>query len=192
MSGFYAQSLVKREDYVTPIQDCLDLMLALGVKVGFLPLGVEGDLVKNPELRPELVSRLRVIGDMASKADVVIGIETALDARGELALLKEIGSPGIKIYFNFQNPLKGGRNLVKELRILGVNNICQIHCTNDDKYWLQNDPQVDMPAIKRTLDKLGYKGWLVIERSRDVNDSRNVRGNYGANARYLKKIFQPE
>jgi len=192
MSGFYAQSLAKREDYITPVQDCIDLMPKLGVTVAFLPLGVEGDLNKNPELRPELVKRLKVIGAMAEKAGVVIGIETALDAKGEKALLKEINSPGIKIYFNFQNPLVAGRDLIKEMKTLGVNNICQIHCTNTDKYWLEKDPQMDMPAIKKALDKMGYKGWLVIERSRDANDARNVRKNYGANARFLKSVFQPE
>lgn len=192
MSGFYAQSLAKREDYVTPIQDCIDLMKNLNVKVGFLPLGVEGDLAKNPELKPELVKRLRVIGQMAEKAGVVIGIETALDATAEKALLKEIGSEGIKIYFNFQNPLVAGRDLLKELTILGSRNICQIHCTNTDKFWLEKDPQIDLPAIKKTLEKMGYKGWLVMERSRDANDGRNVKGNYGANARFLKSVFQPE
>jgi len=192
MSGFYAQSLVNREDFVTPVQDCLDVMKNLGVKVAFLPLGVEGDLNKNPEIRPELVKRLRIIGEMAAKEGVVIGIETALDARGDKQLLKEIGSNGIKIYFNFQNPLRAGRDLIKEIKTLGIDNICQFHCTNGDKYWLENDPQIDMPAIKKALDKMGYKGWLVIERSRDANDPRNVKANYGANARFLKKIFQPE
>ena len=192
MSGFYAQSLAKREDYITPVQDCIDLMKKLNVKVGFLPLGVEGDLAQHPELRPELVKRLKVIGQMAENAGVVIGIETALDATAEKALLKEIGSKGIKIYFNFQNPLVAGRDLIKELNILGIKNICQIHCTNTDKVWLENDPQINMLAIKKALDKMGYTGWLVMERSRDANDSRNVKGNYGANARYLKSIFQPE
>jgi len=192
MSGFYAQSLAKRDDYITPVQDCIDLMKKLNVKVGFLPLGVEGDLVKKPELRPELVKRLRVIGQMAEKAGVVIGIETALDATNEKALLKEIGSKGIKIYFNFQNPLANGRDLIKELQILGIKNICQIHCTNEDKFWLENDPKINMPLIKKALDKMGYSGWLVMERSRAANDGRNVKGNYGANARFLKSIFQPE
>ena len=50
-----------------------------------------------------------------------------------------------------------------------------------------------MPAIKKTLDDMGYKGWLVIERSRNASvKSNEVRLNYGTNARYLKKIFQPE
>lgn len=193
MSGFYAQSLTNRADFETPIKDCIDLMKKLGVTVAFLPLGPDGDLLTKPtEQTHELIRRLRVIGKMAEAAGVVVGIETPLDAVGELALLKTIGSPGIKSYFNFQNPLRAGRDIHQELRILGVKNICQIHCTNTDKYWLENDPAVDMPAIKRTLDDMGYKGWLVMERSRDANDTRNVKGNYGANCRYLKSIFQPE
>jgi L-ribulose-5-phosphate 3-epimerase len=51
------------------------------------------------------------VGKIAEKAGVVIGIETSLDARSELQLLKEIGSPAIKSYFNFQNALDNGRDL---------------------------------------------------------------------------------
>ena len=40
------------------------------------------------------------------------------------------------------------------------------------------------------LDEMGWRGWLVIERSRDARNSRDVKGNYGANARYLKSVFQ--
>ena len=49
-----------------------------------------------------------------------------------------------------------------------------------------------MPRIKKTLDEMEWSGWLVIERSRDASQPRNVVGNYGANAAYLKKIFQVE
>jgi len=58
--------------------------------------------------------------------------------------------------------------------------------------WLENDPMIDMPAVKRTLEEIGYRGWLVMERSRDASQPRNVRGNYGANCAYLKSVFQPE
>lgn len=192
MSGFYAQSFAQRESFIEPVADCIDVMKGLGVKVAFLPLGVMSDLTLHPELRPAVVERLRIVGKMAEDAGVILGIETSLDAAGDLALLKEIGCPAIKIYFNFSNALQNGRDLHKELKTLGSENICMIHCTNQDKVWLENDPMIDMPAVKKTLEEIGYKGWLVMERSRDASQSRNVRGNYGANCAYLKKIFQPE
>ena len=190
MTGFYAQSFATRPTYQRMIQDCFDTMQAMGVKVAFLPLGVQGDLVKNPELRPAIVERLKVVGQMAKKAGVTVGIETALDARGEVELLKEIGSKHIQIYFNFSNPLKSGRDLYDELRILGRKRICQIHCTDDDGVWLQNNTRLDMPKVKQVLDDMGWKGWLVIERSRDASDPRNVKKNFGANTTYMKSVFQ--
>jgi sugar phosphate isomerase/epimerase len=159
-------------------------------KSGFLPLGVQCDLKKDPSIRDSVVSRLKVAGKMAEEAGVVIGIETALSAKEEVALLKEIGSPAIQIYFNFSNPLKEGRDLYKELKILGKNRICMIHATNKDGVWLEKDPEIDMLKVKRTLDKMKWSGWLIIERSRDASKPKDVKGNYSANTAYLKKIFQ--
>ena len=98
MSGFYGQSILARDNYVDLVQDCLNTMKAMDVKTAFLPLG-PCDLAKNPEIRPELVRRMKVIGDMAAREGRIIGIETSLDAQGDVELLKEIGSKGIKIYF---------------------------------------------------------------------------------------------
>ena len=47
-----------------------------------------------------------------------------------------------------------------------------------------------MVQVKQALDEMGWTGWLVVERSRDANKPRDVKGNYGANTSYLKKIFQ--
>ncbi len=191
MTGFYAQSFATRPTYQQMVGDCLDTCQKMGVKVAFLPLGVTCDLVKYPELRPAIVERLRIVGEMAKKAGVIIGIETALDAKAEVDLLKEIGSKHIQIYFNFSNPLKEGRDLIQELTILGKKRICQIHCTDEDGVWLENNKRLNMPLVKQTLDRMGWRGWLVIERSRDANLSpRAVKENFGANTRYVKQVFQ--
>ena len=190
MSGFYAQSFAERPTYQRMVQDCITTMQQMQVKVGFLPLGVKGDLVQHPELRPAIVERLKVVGKMAKKAGVVIGIETALSATEEVKLLRDIGSPAIQIYFNFSNPLKEGRDLYRELQILGRKRICQIHCTDEDGVWLQHNTRLDMKKVKQTLDQMKWRGWLVIERSRDAKQPRNVKANFGANTAYLKSIFQ--
>jgi len=190
MTGFYSQSFAVRPTYERMVGDCIKTMQQMHVGIAFLPLGVNADLAKHPELRPAIVERLKVAGQLAQAGGVVIGIETSLDAAGDVQLLKEIGSPAIKIYFNFANALDAKRDLYEELGILGKENICQIHCTNTDGYWLQNDPAIDMKKVKATLDKMGWSGWLVIERSRDAKDVHNVKANFGANTTYVKSIFQ--
>jgi hydroxypyruvate isomerase len=50
--------------------------------------------------------------------------------------------------------------------------------------------EINMERVKATLDKMGWSGWLVIERSRDTKDVHNVKWNFSANAAYIKSIFQ--
>lgn len=190
MSGFYAQSFAERPTVPRMVGDCLDTMRAMGVTNAFLPLGVKGDLVRRPELRPAIVERLKRFAPLAEEAGVVIGIETALDAAAEAALLDEIGSTAVRSYFNFANALQAGRDLTGELRTLGAERICQIHCTDEDGVWLEHNRRLDMHEVKQTLDDLDWSGWLVVERSRDAGDARNVRRNFGANVAYLKSVFQ--
>ena len=49
---------------------------------------------------------------------------------------------------------------------------------------------LDMLKVKQTLDDMGWKGWLVIERSRDASNTRDVVRNFGANTKYMKSVFQ--
>ncbi|UAY56638.1 sugar phosphate isomerase/epimerase family protein [Arachidicoccus terrestris] len=190
MTGFYAQSFAERPTWQRMIGDCLDTAKRLKVKTTFLPLGITCDLRKYPKLRPAIVTRLKVAGQMAVATGTVIGIETSLDAAGERRLLEEIGSPGIKSYFNFANPVDHQLDICNELKILGKDNICQIHGTNSDGVHLSQDPEVNMPKIKQTLDQMGWSGWLVLQRSRDQKDPKNVLYNFGANSKYMESIFK--
>src|SRR5512139_2945183 len=48
MTGYYAQSFCQREQFIQSIQDCIATMKLMNVKVAFLPLGIQCDLVKKP------------------------------------------------------------------------------------------------------------------------------------------------
>lgn len=190
MSAFYGQSFAKRDNYEQLIDECIATMKALGVKVAFLPMGNQSDLAKEPELYPVVLERLKVVAKKAEVAGVVIGIETTLTAKEEAKLIDKINSPAIKSYVNFSSILKRNGDIIKELKTLGKDRIIQIHASNTDGFWIENDPALNMPEIKKTLDKMGWSGWLVVERSRDTSDVHNVKKNYGANVRYLKSVFQ--
>ena len=190
MSGFFAQNFLKRDNYRDLINDCLQSMEVMGAKVAFLPLGGSGHEWKEKgEARTELVRRLHEVGEMARLAGKVIAIRTQLGARANIKLLKEIDSEGIKIYYNLQDAVDNGRDPAKELKKLGRNRVAQIHASLTDSVTLDEDPRIDMYRVKKALDKMKWSGWLVVERSRNARDVKNVKGNYGRNVAYLKKVF---
>ena len=190
MSGFFAQSFLERENYKDLIVDCLNTMDVMSARVAFLPLGGSGNEWKQPgEARQEMVRRLHEVGEMALARGKVIAIRTQQDARADLILLKEVNSKGIKIYYNLQDAVDQGLCPCKELKTLGAENIAQIHASLTDSVTLDKDPRIDLHKVKKTLDKMKWSGWLVVERSRNAQDVRNVRGNFGTNVAYLKEIF---
>lgn len=193
MSGFFAQSLLKRENYRELVQDCLNTMKHMKSQVAFLPLGGCGkEWVTDPVLRAELIHRLHTIGEMAKREGKVIGIRTGLDAKESKRMLKEIHSDGIKIYYNLQDAVDSHRDVCKELKTLGKDRICQIHASLTDSVTLDKDPRINMPQVVKTLNQIGWRGWLVVERSRDASRVRDVRYNYGTNINYLREICNNE
>ena len=191
MSGFYGQSFLKHRNYRVLIDDCIKPMQVMGAKIAYLPLGGCGnDWKTDDEQRRRLVSRLHVAGEMAHSEGLVIGIRTGLSAKEDIKLLEQINSEGIQIYFSVQEALDNKRDLYKELKTLGRKRICQIHISETDGVTLPHSKNIDMHRVKEQLDKMGWSGWLVVERSRDAGDVRNVKKNFGMNIRYLKEVFQ--
>ena len=131
MSGFYGQSLAKKDSYREMAMDCFDTMDRMGSgNVVFLPLGGSGnDWTNDKALRKEIVKRLHEMGEMAKKRGKIIGIDTPLDAKGNKKLLKEIGSDGVKLFYKWQTILENKWDLLKDLKALGAQNICAMHAS---------------------------------------------------------------
>ena len=191
MSGFYAQDLTKRDNYMDLVADCFDTMDRMSSgPVAFLPLGGCGnDWATNKAKRAEVVRCLHDIGEEALRRGKRVGIDTPLDAKGNLKLLREVKSEGIAIFYKWQTIVENGWDIAKDMKALGAKNICAIHASNTDRVWLRNDSTIGLPAIKRTLDDMQWQGWLFVERSRDTSMVKNVRMNYGANVHYLKEVL---
>ena len=192
MSGFYAQDLTKRDNYMELVADCFDTMDRMGSgPVAFLPLGGCGnDWATDKAKRAEVVRRLHDIGEEALRRGKRVGIDTPLDAKGNLKLLRDVKSEGIAIFYKWQTIVENGWDIAKDMKALGAKNICAIHASNSDRVWLRNDSTIDLLAIKRTLDNMQWQGWLFVERSRDTSMVKNVRMNYGANVHYLKEVLE--
>lgn len=192
MSGFFAQSLITRDNWRDLVADCLKTTDVMGAKVAFLPLGGSGREWQTMTGEPynTLVARLHEAGEMARREGKIIALRTGMDARHTKRMLADVDSKGVKAYFNLQDAVDQGLDPSTELRILGRRRIAQIHASLTDSVTLDRDTRIDMPAVKRTLDRMGWSGWLVVERSRDVSRVRDVKYNFSTNVAYLKRLFQ--
>ena len=193
MSGLYAQDLTKRDNYMELVGDCFDTMDRMGCQSGvaFLPLGGCGnDWATDKAKRKEVVRRLHDIGEAAKARGKRVGIDTPLDAKGNLKLLNEIKSEGVAIFYKWQTIAEKGIDVAKDIKTLGPKNICAIHASNSDRVWLRNDSTINVPAIKQVLDDADWRGWLFVERSRDTSMVKNVKMNYGSNVNYLREVFE--
>ena len=79
MSGFYAQDLTKRDNYMALIEDCFDTMDRVGAAVAFLPLGGCGnDWTTDKAKRTAIVKRLHDIGEAAKQRGKRVGVPMAI------------------------------------------------------------------------------------------------------------------
>ena len=162
MSAFYAQSFGERPTVPQMLGDCIETMKAMGVKVAFLPLGVRGDLVKYPQLRPAIIERLKSIAPAAEKAGVVIGLETASrrSERGQVAR-RDCVRPRSESTSISKTPCRANgictRNYVRSARIEFVRFIAPIRMA----YYFKITRASTWPKVKRTLDEMNWSGWLV-------------------------------
>jgi sugar phosphate isomerase/epimerase len=102
-----------------------------------------------------------------------------------LRILDGVGSPAVQVYYDVANMTARGYDIVGEVRQLGRERICEIHCKENGA--LLGQGKVDFSKVKGVLDEIGYRGWLIIEGA--VPKGRSVRESYVQNQKYLRSLF---
>ena len=144
----------------TWVEESIDVMTALRVRVTLVPFFLRGDIKGNEALQATVIERLKKVAPKAEKAGVILGLETTLSADEHLRILNAVGSPAVKIYYDVSNSLRYGYDIYEEIpRLAG--NIARFHMK--EKTCLLGDGQVDFNKVRDALEKINYRDWLVIE-----------------------------
>ncbi len=167
------------------VRECIEVMPLLGQKVVLLAFFGQGDLRNKPDWQQMVIERLRRLAPQAEKAGVILGIESTLDAAGHLRILRAVDSPAVKVYYDMLNMLHQGYDPYEDMRQLGGDVICEIHCKESGT--ILGKGRLDFPRIKAILDDFGWKGWLVLEGA--VDPALGLVESYKRNAEYLRKVF---
>jgi sugar phosphate isomerase/epimerase len=156
---------------------------ALGVKVVLLAFFGNGDLMTDPRGVEAAVERLKRVAPKAEGAGVTLGLESWLSAEQHLDILRRVGSPALKVYYDVGNSHKQGYDIYREIRTLG-RNICEFHAKDyDDLYGMGT---IDFVQVRRAMDEIGYRGWIHMEGTRmPLGMEESVKYD----ERYLRTVF---
>jgi sugar phosphate isomerase/epimerase len=169
------------------VSDSIDVARAFGVSVVLLAFFVKNDLRNDPEGIQEVIKRLKKVAPKAEQAGVILGIESYLTAEEHLHIMREVGSPAIKVFYDFRNAADAGNDIYAELKTLGKANICELHMK--ENRLLLGKGSIDWPRVATALREIGYRGdnWMQIEWAKP--DAEDVVTAYRHNLTYLKDLF---
>jgi sugar phosphate isomerase/epimerase len=169
------------------VSDSIDVAKALGVNVVLLAFFSKNDLRKDDAGKAEVVRRLKEVAPKAEKMGITLGIESYLSAEEHLDIMQKVGSNAIKVYYDFRNSTDAGYNIFEEMKLLGKDNICELHIKENGK--LLGNGDLDWPRIRKTLDEIGYlgDGWMQIEWA--MPDKADTVASYKHNLAFVKKTF---
>jgi L-ribulose-5-phosphate 3-epimerase len=164
----------------------IDVSKAMDTKVILMAFFGKGDLVKDDKGVDTVVARLRRVAPKAEKAGVILGIESQLSAEQHLDILRRVGSPAVRVYYDVANSQGMGYDIDNEIRTLG-RQICEFHAKdNKDLY---GKGSIDFVKVRQAVDDIGYRGWLVME---GTQMPLGVEESCRYDAQYLRGVFPPK
>lgn len=167
------------------VSDSINVCQAMGVRVVLLAFFSNDDLRGDPAGVDEVVRRLKAVAPKAEKAGVSLGLESWLSAAQHLDILKRVGSPAVKVYYDVCNSNDMGYDIYREIRLLGTKRICEFHLKENGA--LLGHGKIDFHRVRQALDDIGYAGWVQIEGG--VPPGADIPASCAANCKFLRSIF---
>lgn len=169
------------------VEDSIDVAKNLNVKVILLAFFHKNDLRNDSTGIGEVVKRLKVVAPKAERLGITLGIESYLSAADLVDIIQRVGSKSIKVYYDFRNSADAGYDVLKELKFLGKEAICELHMKENG--FLLGEGSLEWPKIAQTLIEMEYygDGWMQIEGA--TPKGADIVETYRHNLQFLKNIF---
>jgi sugar phosphate isomerase/epimerase len=172
------------------VLDSIDVAKNLSVPVILLAFFNKNDLRNDDQGKEEVIRRLKEAAPKAEKANVILGIESYLDAKEHMDMMNKIGSPNVKAYIDFRNTADAGYDPMEEIKQLGKDNICELHMKENG--FLLGKGTLDWKKISKTLIDMNYRGdgWMQIEGA--MPKDADVVQSYKHNLQFLRSLFNAD
>lgn len=167
------------------VSDAIDAAQSLGVRDILLAFFSKNDLRNDDAGKKTVIERLKRVAPKAEKAGVRLSIESYLSAQEHLDIIQAVGSPAVKVYYDFRNATDAGYDIFKEIPVLGTTYISEIHMKENGQ--LLGQGPLDWPRIARAVNDIGYSGWMQIEGA--MPGGAALVPSYQHNLKFLRNLF---
>lgn len=143
------------------VTDSIRLTAALKTQVLLLPF-FNKNAMKTEDERNYVGDVLRELAPEAQKAGVILGLEDENSAEENVRVMDRSRAPNVLVYYDVGNSANiGGYDVVKEIRWLGKDRICQIHLK--DKPMFLDEGKIPFPQVMQAIRDIGFTGFANLE-----------------------------
>jgi L-ribulose-5-phosphate 3-epimerase len=153
------------------VADAIPVAKNLGVKVILLPFFGRGALNTQAEM-DYVGDALREVAPAAEKAGIILGLEDTISARDNVRIMERTKSPSVLVYYDVGNSTQNGFDIIKEIRWLGLERICEVHLKDNPGYLGQGN--------------IGFAKWAQLECD---SPSGSVENDMATNLKYIRGLM---
>jgi len=174
-----------KSDSLAPkwVSDSIRLTKALNTGVLLLPFFGRWGLRTRAEM-DFTGDALRDLAPEAEKAGVILGLEDEISAEDNVRIMERSRSKNVLVYYDIGNSTRAGFDVVKEIRWLGKDRICQMHLKDNPNY-LGEGP-IPLREVVRAMRDIGFAGYANLET--DTHPDATVEADMQRNLAFLRKI----
>ena len=175
-----------KSDKLAPkwVLDSIRLTEALDAKVLLLPFFGRWALQSRDEM-DHLGDALRDLGPEAEKAGVILGLEDTISAEDNVRIMDQSRSASVLVYYDVGNSTRAGFDVVKEIRWLGKDRICQFHFKDNPHYL--GEGNIQFPPIVRAIRDIGFSGYANLETDAHPNQ---LEADMRRNLSFIRKVIE--
>jgi L-ribulose-5-phosphate 3-epimerase len=166
------------------VSDSIRLTKAFKTSVLLLPFFGKWAIEK-PEELDHVGDALREVAPEAEKAGVILGLEDTTSAENNVRVMERSRSRNVLVYYDVGNSTNAGYDVVKEIRWLGKDRICQIHL-KDNPHYLGEGP-IQFDAVMAAIHDIGFTGWANLET--DTHPNMEVGADMRKNLAYTRQVM---
>ena len=166
------------------VRDSIRLTHSVGTHVLLLPFFGKWALETRQEME-YVGDALRDLAPEAEKADVILGLENTISAEDNVRIMDRARSKNVLVYYDVGNSTGNGFDVLKEIRWLGKDRICQIHLKDNPNYL--GEGKIQFVPIMAAIREIGFSGYAVLET--DSKSAATLEADMRRNLGYIRGVL---